>query len=184
MRSKVFLVIAALLLSGCTVRTYRLTRDRIDQDVASGNRGYLQGQAPAVEQSADKKTTRTTQIVEVEFRPLIKFEKGTNKDMTQQPSVDVAETAVTEDITGNRGYITQNETIEEVAQPAMESYKVQRGDTLQKISSKFYGTTKKWNKIYEANRDVLKSPNTLRPGQVLNIPASDKQAHSLPKGLK
>ena len=108
MRSKVLLLIAALVLSGCTVRTYKLTRDRIDQDVSAGNRGYLQGQAPAVVESPDKKTTRSTQVVEVEFRPLIKFEKGSNKEVSQATAP--VETPVSEETMGNRGYITENET--------------------------------------------------------------------------
>ena len=51
-------------------------------------------------------------------------------------------------------------------------YKVQKGDTLQKISSQpeIYGTSKKWMKIYEANKDKLKSPDKIRPGQELKIP--------------
>src|SRR5512139_2133187 len=31
-----------------------------------------------------------------------------------------------------------------------QNYTVKKGDTLQEISQKFYGTTKKWRKIYEA----------------------------------
>jgi nucleoid-associated protein YgaU len=47
---------------------------------------------------------------------------------------------------------------------------VNKGDTLQKISKKFYGTTRKWNRIYKANKQVLKSQNKIYPGQVLDIP--------------
>jgi len=49
-------------------------------------------------------------------------------------------------------------------------YVVKKGDTLQKISDKVYGTTKRWKNIYEANRKVLKSPNKIKPGQKLVIP--------------
>jgi len=51
-----------------------------------------------------------------------------------------------------------------------EYYVVQKGDTLQKISKKFFGTTQKWTAIYEANKNVLKSPDKIRPGQKLAIP--------------
>jgi len=37
------------MLSGCVVRTYPVTKDRIDQDLTAGNRGYLLGQAPVSE---------------------------------------------------------------------------------------------------------------------------------------
>ena len=49
-------------------------------------------------------------------------------------------------------------------------YVVQKGDTLQKISEKFFGTTQKWKSVYDANKHVLKSPDRIRPGQKLVIP--------------
>jgi len=52
----------------------------------------------------------------------------------------------------------------------VEKYTVQKGDTLQKISKKFYGTTKKWQKIYAANQDTLKGPNKIYPGQTIDVP--------------
>jgi LysM repeat protein len=52
-----------------------------------------------------------------------------------------------------------------------QSYTVQAGDTLSKISRQIYGDPNKYNKIFEANRDQLDDPNKIRPGQVLKIPA-------------
>ncbi len=49
-------------------------------------------------------------------------------------------------------------------------YVVQKGDTLQTISEKFFGTTQKWKSIYDANKHILKSPDRIRPGQKLVIP--------------
>ena len=51
-----------------------------------------------------------------------------------------------------------------------KSYTVQSGDTLSKISKKFYGTANRWNDIYQANRDTLSSARSLREGQELLIP--------------
>lgn len=51
-----------------------------------------------------------------------------------------------------------------------KTYTVQRGDTLQKISQKIYGTTKKWQRIFEANRGKLKKPDMVVVGTVLAIP--------------
>lgn len=50
------------------------------------------------------------------------------------------------------------------------TYKVVSGDTLSAISRKVYGTTSRWREIFEANRDILRSPNDLRVGQLLKIP--------------
>ena len=54
---------------------------------------------------------------------------------------------------------------------AARTYVVRKGDTLQKISKKFYGTTKKWRRIYKANRKTLsKGPDKIQPGMQLVIP--------------
>ena len=58
----------------------------------------------------------------------------------------------------------------DVAAPAGgELYTVQSGDTLYSIARKF-GVS--WETIYDANRDVLSSPDELKAGQQLRIPAS------------
>lgn len=49
-------------------------------------------------------------------------------------------------------------------------YAVQEGDTLSSISKKFYGTANRWNDIFEANRDTMRSPASLQIGQKLRIP--------------
>jgi nucleoid-associated protein YgaU len=51
-----------------------------------------------------------------------------------------------------------------------KTYVVQRGDTLQKISQKFYGTSKSWQKIYDANKAKLKKPDVIVVGTTLKIP--------------
>lgn len=47
---------------------------------------------------------------------------------------------------------------------------VQKGDTLSKIAQHYYGDMKKYMAIFEANRDILKNPDLIHPGQVLTIP--------------
>jgi nucleoid-associated protein YgaU len=56
--------------------------------------------------------------------------------------------------------------------PKEESYTVKSGDTLSKISKQFYGDAKSYMRIFDANRDQLKDPNMIKPGQVLKIPAA------------
>lgn len=48
---------------------------------------------------------------------------------------------------------------------------VKSGDTLSKISKEVYGDANQYNKIFEANKPMLTSPDKIYPGQVLRIPA-------------
>ena len=58
----------------------------------------------------------------------------------------------------------------EPARPPVQTYVVQTHDTLSSIAGKVYNDTGKWKKIYEANRGVLPSSQSMRPGQTLIIP--------------
>lgn len=53
---------------------------------------------------------------------------------------------------------------------AGQTYTVQSGDTLSKISKQFYGDAGQYQRIFEANRDKLSDPDKVQVGQVLNIP--------------
>lgn len=52
-----------------------------------------------------------------------------------------------------------------------QSYKVVKGDCLWNIAKKFYGDGSEYIVIYNANKDKIKNPNLIYPGQVLTIPA-------------
>lgn len=47
---------------------------------------------------------------------------------------------------------------------------VKSGESLSKISKQYYGNANKYNKIFEANRDKLKSADLIHPGDELVIP--------------
>jgi nucleoid-associated protein YgaU len=49
-------------------------------------------------------------------------------------------------------------------------YTIAKGDTLGKIAKQFYGDAKQWKKIHEANKDIIKNPDLIYPGQVIKIP--------------
>ena len=53
---------------------------------------------------------------------------------------------------------------------ATRRYTVQRGDTLSSIAQRFYGSSGDWNRLYAANRSVLRNPDMIFPGQVLAVP--------------
>lgn len=73
---------------------------------------------------------------------------------------------------GNTAGIARVDDRLEVATAAPEAryVTVQKGDTLSKISKAAYGDANRYQKIFEANRPMLKDPDKIYPGQVLRIP--------------
>ena len=53
---------------------------------------------------------------------------------------------------------------------AEKTYTVVAGDTLSKIAKREYGDASKWHQIYEANKDTIKNPDLIYPGQTFKIP--------------
>ncbi len=51
------------------------------------------------------------------------------------------------------------------------TYEVKTGDSLSKIAKREYGDANLWRKIFDANKDTLKDPDKIYPGQLLKIPA-------------
>jgi len=56
------------------------------------------------------------------------------------------------------------------APPATKTYVVVEGDTLTRISRKFYGTSGRWDDILKANHGILKDEKSLVVGSTLTIP--------------
>ncbi|MBU2495869.1 MAG: LysM peptidoglycan-binding domain-containing protein [Candidatus Omnitrophota bacterium] len=69
------------------------------------------------------------------------------------------------------------------AKKTFSFYTVKKGDFLIKIAGKkdIYGEGDAWKKIYQANRDKIKNPNLIYPGQKLQVPGPDAAA---PAGVK
>lgn len=65
--------------------------------------------------------------------------------------------------------VTTNNTV--ASKPSGQNYTVKSGDCLWNIAKKYYGNGSKYTTIYNANRDKIKNPNLIYPGQVLWIPA-------------
>ncbi len=110
-----------------------------------------------------------------------------SKDYVPAPEAPAAEVEVTDvevvtptaasddtvvevkDAKGN--VIASEETVSEVAEASTE-YVVQKGDTLSLISKKVYKDGRKWNRILDANKELLKgNPNRIKAGMKLVIPA-------------
>lgn len=63
--------------------------------------------------------------------------------------------------------------------PEIDTAKITRGDNLWQISRRSYGDGKRYTVIYDANRDQIRDPNLIYPGQIFvmpkDTPASDRQ---------
>ena len=68
-------------------------------------------------------------------------------------------------------YSTGHYTVEQTEKIKTQKFHiVRKGETLSDISHKYYGSANKWQKILDANQDVIKDANKLRPGIKLIIP--------------
>jgi len=74
-------------------------------------------------------------------------------------------TAVTEQVQQ-----AQTTAVRHATQSVTTTYTVRSGDTLAGIARHFYGTTSKWNWIYQANRAKISNPNSIYVGEKLTIP--------------
>ncbi|MCK9573721.1 MAG: LysM peptidoglycan-binding domain-containing protein [Candidatus Omnitrophica bacterium] len=159
-------LLGIVFLGGCLSRTYTIEKPRTNLEI-HGNQGYLFG-TPTEEQKPNKfGETRKVSILEVELGAHPRKKAG-KQEIKPQEEIVIEEEEVFED----EPMIEPSETSPEAK---YEVYTVQKNDTLQKISEKFYGTTKKWKMLYDENRDVLKTPDRVYPGKTIKIPLLGKK---------
>lgn len=191
MRMIAGLIICVFLLSGCLVRTYTVRKPRQYTEV-SGNQGYLSGEPSGEPQAKESHLTdtRPVTIFEVETGPHQTADKASTApakrasgavptyrlreslDVEQDAGhVELSEIDIDAEIAQDEGVVERIElgNLDEPAQD-YQVYTVQKNDTLQRISQKFYGTTRKWQIIYEENKSVIKNPDKVYPGMKIQIP--------------
>jgi len=56
------------------------------------------------------------------------------------------------------------------ATAAPKTYTVKAGDTLSRIAKEHLGSAAEYMKIFDLNKDQLKDPDEIKPGQVLRLP--------------
>jgi LysM repeat protein len=96
-----------------------------------------------------------------------------NRVWDQIKMVDASYSDLIADITvtqSNQAPRTQTAGASVTGGQSTRTYTVQAGDSLSKISKHFYANANDYMKIFEANRDQLRNPNEIKPGQQLVIP--------------
>lgn len=66
--------------------------------------------------------------------------------------------------------IEEMKQVETPVRVSVQEYVVQKNDNLWKIAARVYGDGNQWRRLYEYNRERLRDSETLKPGQVLEIP--------------
>jgi len=73
-------------------------------------------------------------------------------------------------VQSNKATVKKESTAPKVNPKSNGVHVVQPGDTLWAIAKKYYGNGAQYTKIYNANKDKIKNPNLIYPGQKLVIP--------------
>jgi nucleoid-associated protein YgaU len=114
----------------------------------------------------NRQTTREVKVIEIELgRHSVSKKVKPIKPSTTQTS-DPESAPQETNLNGAQ------ESVQEPVESKISTYTVQKNDTLEKIAARpeIYGDGKKWYKIYKANKDTLKGPNNIYPGQIIKIP--------------
>jgi nucleoid-associated protein YgaU len=91
------------------------------------------------------------------------FKKGKEQPVERPAAKPAAETSRPSAPASSTGATQPGST-------SRRDYTIQSGDSLSKIARKFYGNAGDWQKIYNANKDQIKNPDKIFPGQKIVIP--------------
>lgn len=129
----------------------------------------LKGKYQAVINGIKQESGAQLQNVHIEggkllIRATVPSDAAKNRVWDKIKQVDPGYSDLTADITSQGQADTQGAA-------GGQTYTVQSGDTLSKISQQFFGDANQYQRIFEANKDKLSSPDKIQVGQVLTIPA-------------
>ena len=190
-----FIIIGCIfLLSGC-VRSSEYKVERTDQELA-GNRGYYMGNLPPPPERPEK-LDREIVNIDIDLPPYDswnryrwidkklwgnrgylmggpeKIEGGPEEELILEVPSNEKETVIEPEVSPVlETPMESGSALNEVKESLPTTYKVKKGDTLWKIagSKEIYGNPSKWTRLYEANKDQINDPDSLKPGITLKVP--------------
>lgn len=80
------------------------------------------------------------------------------------------------------GWIAPEPSLSETDADPATTHLVRSGETLASIAALHFGNPHLWPALYRANRDQIRDPSRLYPGQTLSIPATTSTA--VPEGQR
>jgi len=157
--------LSLVTISGCRATAQVKAVPRVDIAVENqpGNRGYLTGNPPPA-----KPIKATREILEISI--LIPGYTKEAEEPNPSQAKDVANPG-----SKDEHALYEYPPIESAAfktPDEYDTYIVQKGDSLWSIAAKsdVYGKATQWRIIYEANRDRLKTPDSVNAGMEIRIP--------------
>jgi hypothetical protein len=125
-----------------------------------------------VKEEALQKEIEERAIKEEELRARLEAERKRQEELLEAQKNLQRKAAAYSDISGGEGS-------KQVREPT--TYTVRRGETLPQIAARpeLYNDVALWPLIYRANRDQIRDPYQLWPGQVLKIPRSFSRDEAL-----
>lgn len=109
---------------------------------------------------AESRSSKTT--LKGLFSPAVNPHRSgsSRRRLTQTPPDDVP--SIDDD--------TESENSDDAVDETPQQYTIKSGDSLERIAVRHYGTRSAVQRIFEANRQRLRSPNDLRPGMTIILP--------------
>ncbi len=182
------IIVLIMGLSGCSatkdvkLRNYVQDKKRVDQDLG-GALGNWES-SPEVRDDEDRKETRRVYVLEVSKEALtdvnvteIEIEETMRSSSPEKLQNRVQKKKITRttmpklnipSFDDDYDVTDENEVSHKFSK--FIDYTVEKNDTLQKISKKFYDSYAKWHKIYDVNKTAIKNPDNIKPGIVIKIP--------------
>ena len=141
-----------------TVKKYMLDNGITEDRIKIVSRGKLDAVAP-IKDVVGMQKDRNAQFMVAEVDEV---EIPANQTPPKDADLKVAE--------DGKYTVEKKENVESEMKASTREYTVKANDSLWKIAEKEMGNSKRWQYLYELNKDRIKNPNKLKKGTVIIIP--------------